>query len=178
MQETQRHEFDPWIRKILCSRKWQFAPVFLPGKFHTSRRWPAIFHGVSKSWTRLSAWTCTGRREVRICVDIQAGKESTCMHISVWFLGWKIPWRRKRLPTPIFLGFPGDSDDKESAFSVGDLGLIPGLGIFPGRGHGNPVQYFCLENPHGQRSLVGGPLVRESIGSRRVGYDWVTKHST
>ena len=36
-----------------------------------------------------------------------------------------------------------------------DAGLIPGLGIFPGGGHGNPLQYSCLENPHGQRSLVG-----------------------
>ena len=35
-----------------------------------------------------------------------------------------------------------------------NLGLIPGLGIFPGGGHGNLPQYSCLENPHGQRSLV------------------------
>ena len=34
------------------------------------------------------------------------------------------------------------------------LGLIPGLGRSPGGGHGNPLQYSCLENPHGQRSLV------------------------
>ena len=38
---------------------------------------------------------------------------------------------------------------------MGDLGLIPGLGRFPGGGHGNSLQYSCLENPHGQRSLVG-----------------------
>ena len=37
----------------------------------------------------------------------------------------------------------------------GDLGLIPGLGRSPGGGHGNPLQYSCLENPHGQRSLAG-----------------------
>ena len=35
------------------------------------------------------------------------------------------------------------------------MGLIPGLGRFPGGGHGNPVQYSCLENPYGQRSLAG-----------------------
>ena len=51
--------------------------------------------------------------------------------------------------------FPGGSDSEESACSVGDLDLIPGLGRSPGGGHGNPLQYFCLENPHGQRSLVG-----------------------
>ena len=55
-------------------------------------------------------------------------------------------------------GFPCGSAGKESACNVGDLGLIPGLGRSPGGGHGNPLQYSCLENPHGQRSLAGyGP---------------------
>ena len=40
-----------------------------------------------------------------------------------------------------------DSDGKESAFNVGDLGLMPGLGRSPAERHGNPLQYFCLENP-------------------------------
>ena len=53
------------------------------------------------------------------------------------------------------LGFPGGSDGKESTCNVGDLGLIPGMGRYPGGGLGNPLQYPCLENPHGQRSLVG-----------------------
>ena len=52
-------------------------------------------------------------------------------------------------------GFPGDSDSKESACNARDLGLIPVLGTSPGGGHGNPLQYSCLENPHRQRSLVG-----------------------
>ena len=43
----------------------------------------------------------------------------------------------------------------ESACNVGDLGWIPGLGRSSGGGHDNQVQYSCLENPHGQRSLVG-----------------------
>ena len=58
------------------------------------------------------------------------------------------------VPTPVFLGFPGGSDVKESACNVGDLGLIPESGRSPGGGHGNPLQYSCLENPHGQRSLA------------------------
>ena len=53
------------------------------------------------------------------------------------------------------MGFPGGSDGKESSCNVGDLGLIPGWGKSPGEGHGNPLQYSCLENPHGQRSLAG-----------------------
>ena len=52
----------------------------------------------------------------------------------VQFLGRKIPLRRDRLPTPVFLGFPGGSDSKESPCNVGDLGSIPGLGRSPGRG--------------------------------------------
>ena len=52
-------------------------------------------------------------------------------------------------------GFPGGSDYKESACNAGDLGLIPGWGKSPGGGHGNPLQYSCLEHPHGQRSLAG-----------------------
>ena len=55
----------------------------------------------------------------------------------------------------LYLGFLGGSDGKESACKAGDLGLIPGLGRSPGGGHGNPLQDSCLENPHGQRSLVG-----------------------
>ena len=51
--------------------------------------------------------------------------------------------------------FPGASDGKESAWTVEDLALISGLGGSPGGGFGNPLQYSCLENPHGQRSLVG-----------------------
>ena len=44
-------------------------------------------------------------------------------------------------------GSPGGSDSKESAYSAGDPGLIPGLGRSLGEGSGNPLQYPCLENP-------------------------------
>ena len=53
------------------------------------------------------------------------------------------------------MGFSGGSDNKESTFNTGDLGLIPRLGRSSGGGHSNPLQYSCLENPHGQRRLVG-----------------------
>ena len=48
--------------------------------------------------------------------------------------------------TTPFIGFPCGSTGKESAHSVGDLGLIPGLGRSPGEGKGYPLQYSCLEN--------------------------------
>ena len=56
----------------------------------------------------------------------------------------------------LFLGFPGDSDGKESACNLGDLSLIPGSGGSPGGGHGNPLQYSCLENPCGQKATIHG----------------------
>ena len=48
------------------------------------------------------------------------------------------------------MDFPGGSDGKESACNVGDLGSVPWLGRSPGGGHGNPLQYSCLENSIGQ----------------------------
>ena len=46
----------------------------------------------------------------------------------------------------ILEGFPGGSHGKESGCNTGGLGLIPGLRRYPGGGHGNPLQYSCLEN--------------------------------
>ena len=50
----------------------------------------------------------------------------------------------------ILFGYKGGTSGKESAVNEGnvrDSGLIPGLGRSPGGGHGNPLQYSCLENP-------------------------------
>ena len=51
-------------------------------------------------------------------------------------------------------GFPGSSAGKESACNAGDPSSIPGSERSPGEGHRNPLQYSCLENSHGRRSLV------------------------
>ena len=45
------------------------------------------------------------------------------------------------------MGFPGDSDGKESACKEEDIGLIPGLGRSPGKGNGYPLQYSFRGNP-------------------------------
>ena len=55
------------------------------------------------------------------------------------------------------MGFPGDTSGKEpisNAADIRDAGSISGSERSPGGGNGNPLQYSCLENPHGQRSLV------------------------
>ena len=58
-----------------------------------------------------------------------------------------IHWRRDRLPTPAFLGFPCGSVCKEFAYNEGSLGSIPGLGSSPGEGNSSyPLQYSGLEN--------------------------------
>ena len=57
--------------------------------------------------------------------------------------------------------------------NAGGLGLIPGLGRFPGERNSNPLQYSCLENP-----MDGGAWGRLlSMGLQRVGHDWVTSLS-
>ena len=70
------------------------------------------------------------------------------LYILPWFNSWvrEMSWRRDRLPTPIFLGFPGSSAGKESTCNVGDLGSLPGLGRSPGEGKGYPLQHSALEN--------------------------------
>ena len=45
------------------------------------------------------------------------------------------------------MDFPGGSDSKASVYDAGDPGSIPGLGRSLGEGNGNPLQYYCLENP-------------------------------
>ena len=75
----------------------------------------------------------------------------------------KIPLRRERIPTPVFLGFPCGSAGKESACNARDLDLIPGLGRSSGEGKGYPLQYSDLENS-----------MEYSIGSQRVRHDQAT----
>ena len=61
---------------------------------------------------------------------------------------------------------------KISTCKVGDMGSIPGLGRFPEGGHGNPLQFSCLENSHGQKSLEGYIQSMVSVESD------TTKHTT
>ena len=78
--------------------------------------------------------------------DSSVGKESCLQCRRSQFDSWvrKILWRRERLPTPVFLGFPCGSAGKESTCSVEDLDLIPELGRSPGEGKGYPLQYSGL----------------------------------
>ena len=84
----------------------------------------------------------------------------------VRFLVGKICWRRNRLPTPVFLGFPGGSEGKESACNVEDLGSVPALGRAPREGNGYPLQYSGLENSTDRgawRAIVHGVTKRATF---------------
>ena len=87
-------------------------------------------HGMGGA--RLGTWTCpgvvpSGRLASRGAVSLDLGKVIFVVYLAD--LG----------------SFPGGSDGKASACSVGDRGSIPGLGRFPGAGNGNSPQYSCLK---------------------------------
>ena len=90
-------------------------------------------------------------------------KNLTAMQ-EIPFDSWvgKIHWRRDRLPTPVFLGFPCGSAGKESACNVGDLGSILGLGRFPAEGKG-----YTHVNILAWRI----PMTVQFMGSQRGGAD-------
>ena len=107
----------------------------------------ATAQGVTNSWTQLSDL----KKKKKASPIAQLVKNPSAMQETlVQFLDWElnswIRWRRDRLPTQVFLGFPCGSAGKESTCNAGDLGSIPGLGKSPGEGKGYPLQYSGLEN--------------------------------
>ena len=142
--------------------------------------WWAAIHGVAQSWTRLKQLSSSSNcclslppstihsmfhlSSARLCFFATLGNTKlhswrvyeSCLDLVVVSFHWTqskgmVIVREAHLSS----GFPGGSDGKESTCNAGDLGLIPGLGRSPGEANGNPLQYSCLENVHGQRSLVG-----------------------
>ena len=112
--------------------------------------WGATGHGVTKSQTRLNDWTelnswCSG-----VSLITQLVKNPPTM-LETLVDSWvrNVCWRRDRLPTPVLLGLLCGSAGKESACSVGNLGLIPGLAKSPGEGKSFLLQYSGLENSMG-----------------------------
>ena len=81
----------------------------------------------------------------------------------------------KLSPAGLQRGFPGGSNGKDSTCNERDRGSISGWGRSPGEGHGNPLQYSCLENPHGQRSMMGHSLWGHKESDTAQGFK--TKHN-
>ena len=76
---------------------------------------------------------------------------------------WKFPWRRDRLPTPVFLGFPEGSDGKRICLQCRRPGFSPWVGKIPWRRTWQPTPVFLPGESHGQRSLAG-----HNPGGRKV----------
>ena len=109
--------------------------------------------------------------------DSSAGKESACYR-RLQFDSWvgKIPWRRDRLPIPVFFGFLGGSDGKESTHKAGDLSLIPRLGRSPEGSAWQPNPVFSPgESPWTEEP--GGPSVYE-VAKSWTGLSEQAQHST
>ena len=93
-------------------------------------------------WAEGELWRSSKQKALGWCISSVSWLWRWVMRIYTWWV-W---WRRDRLPTPVFLGFPGGSEGKESAHNAGDLSSIPGLGRSPGEVKGYPLQYSGLEN--------------------------------
>ena len=70
------------------------------------------------------------------------------LEIGALFGLWQVLYRASQVAL-VEKNLPANAGD------IRGMGLIPGLGRSPGGGHGNPLQYSCVENPHGHKSLVG-----------------------
>ena len=88
-------------------------------------------------------------------------------------MGWRLAGKRVWLPfhvaSQVVLVVKNPT---ANAGDIRDMGSIPGLGRCPGAGHGNPLQYSCLVIPWTEE-----PGGLQSMGSQRVGHDWVTQHT-
>ena len=104
-------------------------------------------------WVSSGSWWWTGKPDVLQSMELQtAGHDWTELNwtepCSKWLRGWRIRRQCRR------------------------SGFNPGVGKIPWRRVWRPLQYSCLENPHGQE-----PGGLQSMGSQRVGHDWTTNHS-
>ena len=132
--------FDPWMEKIPWRRKWQPTPVFLPGESHGRR-----------SLVGYSPWD---RKESDTTEQLQFH-----FHFQKLLNKSKLKNKNKNKNKNTFLQscqHPALVVKNQPAYVGGtrDADLIPGLGRSPGGGHDNALQYSCLENPQGQRSLA------------------------
>ena len=114
----------------------------------------------------------------RLCLEVKQGdlegqpfvqkQGSHAMQESpVIFQVRKILWRMNRLPTPVFLGFPGGSAGKESPCNVGDSEFSPWVGKIPWRRTWQPTSVFLP----GESPWIEDPARLQSMGSQRLGHE-------
>ena len=192
-RRPKRRGLAPWVRRIPWRRKWHPTSVFLPGTSYGQRdlvdcstRAPEpdltqclgthifkpVFTAAPGSFSKKAVMEIpSGSLSLKLEVPhLQAGG-----HNANHFVKSCVPQAAERGENEVLKvswGPPGGASGKEPTCQWGDVrdaGSIPGLGISPRGGHGNPLQYSCLEIPHRQRSQWGyTPWIR------RVGQDWAT----
>ena len=138
-------------------RKWQPTPVFLPGE---SQGWGSL--------VGCRLWGCTESDTTEplyfhfslSCIGEGNGNPLQCSCLenprdggAWWAAVFGVAQSRARLKRLSSSSLAATC--LPNAGNVRDVGSILGLGRCPGGGHGNPLQYSCLENPHGQISLEG-----------------------
>ena len=112
--DIRKLRFDPWVRKILCRRKWQPAPVFLPGESHGQR-----------SLAGYSPWGCKelGMTEATEYMHICIERERQRKKLPCFFSSCSVTHLCPTLCDPVDCstpGFPGGLVSKDSAYNAGD----------------------------------------------------------
>ena len=129
---------------------------------------PSHFSRMLQS-TRLSSMCYTSNFPLAVLHMVMCMFQCYSLNLSTF----SFPTVPTSVSTSAFLvlgrGFPGGSDDKESACNAGETGLIPGSGRSPGEGNGSLFQYSCLENPM-DRENYGV----QSMNWQRIRHDWAT----
>ena len=118
-------------------------------------------------------WPCTppeNLAKMQILIQqVWDGRESA---FQTYFSWCQCCWSRDHSLNAEALRYYAGSDGKEFASNVGDQGSIAGSGRSPGEGNDYPLQYSCLENSTEEPGRL------QSMGSQRVGHDWVTNTFT
>ena len=114
-------------------------------KYSTDRRaWRATVHGVTRSWTRWSDWVCTHIRAFTFTLWATFNVQSKINTISKGAANsnnTKTKQLQRIRVALVVKNLPANTGD------IRDAGSIPRSGRSPGGGHGNPLQYYCLETP-------------------------------
>ena len=176
------HFFKPWqlTKQADCNICWFLRQEYYP--HHSSLR---VCQAIASYVIILGVVAWSSREHRLQCKQVLClsgpvfssvkweGDDTNTASIGLW-------WGLKQLICGILYlligiisaGFPGGSDSKESACNAGDRDLITRLRRSPGGGNGNPFQYSCLKNTHGQRSLMGsGPQGRKRIRLNLLNYN-------
>ena len=120
----------PWAGAAVTPRRWPWAGR-VRAWLQSSRCFPQ-----SRGVAPPGAWACIPR--------LPTGLMLSLAHLSTWFLGSEKEAAGTGFDLGLYLSLVAQR--VESPCSAGDPFLIPGLGRSPGGGHGNPLQYSCLEN--------------------------------